>query len=71
MHMDGMWMDPGMWWAMWVFPTIFVGALIALGIWGVRRFSDWRPLSDARRILKERFAAGRSTLRSSGTAWRR
>jgi putative membrane protein len=51
-------MGPGMWWAMWVFPTIFLGALIALGIWGVRRFSDRRPSSDARRILEERFARG-------------
>jgi putative membrane protein len=58
MHMDGMWMSPGMWWVMWVFPTIFLGALIALGIWGVRRFSDRRPSSDARRILEERFARG-------------
>jgi putative membrane protein len=58
MHMDGMWMGPGMWWAMWVFPTIFLVALVALGIWGVRRFSDRRPSSDARRILEERFARG-------------
>jgi putative membrane protein len=58
MHMDGMWMSPGMWWAMWVFPTIFLVALVALGIWGVRRFSDRWPSSDARRILEERFARG-------------
>jgi putative membrane protein len=58
MHMDGMWMGPSMWWAMWVFPTIFLGALIALGIWGVRRFSDRQPSNDARRILEERFARG-------------
>jgi putative membrane protein len=58
MHMDGTWMGPGMWWAMWVLPTIFLGALIGFGIWAVRRFGGRRPPSDASRILEERFARG-------------
>jgi len=58
MHMDGMWMGPGMWWAMWVLPTVFLGVLIGFGIWAIRRFGERRPTSDASRILEERFARG-------------
>jgi putative membrane protein len=45
-------------WAMWILPTIFLGALIGFGIWGIRRFGLRPPSSDARRILEERFARG-------------
>lgn len=57
-HMDGIWMGPGMWVAMWIFPLIFFGALIGFGVWAIRRFTERRPFSDARRILEERFARG-------------
>lgn len=55
-HMDGMWMDM-MWW-MWIPSVIVLGALIALGVWAVRRFSEPRGSSGARRVLEERFARG-------------
>jgi len=55
-HMDGMWMD-AMWW-MWIPSVIFLGALVGLGVWAVRRFSEPRGRSDARHILEERFARG-------------
>jgi putative membrane protein len=55
-HMDGMWMDM-MWW-MWIPSVIVLGALIAPGVWAVRRFSEPRGSSDARRVLEERFARG-------------
>jgi putative membrane protein len=57
-HMDWMWMGPGMWFAMWILPLLTFGALIGFGIWAVRRFTERRPSSDARRILEERFARG-------------
>lgn len=57
-HMDGMWMGPGMWFVMWIFPLVFFGLLIGFGVWAVRRFTERRPSSDARRILEERFARG-------------
>jgi putative membrane protein len=56
-HMDGMWMNQ-MWWAMWVPSIVLLGALVTLGIWAVRRFSEPRGYSSARRILEERFARG-------------
>ena len=56
-HMDGMWMNEMMW-AMWVPSVIILGALVALGIWAVRRFSPPRGNSSARQILEERFARG-------------
>jgi putative membrane protein len=55
--MDGTGMDQMMW-AMWIPSIIILGALVALGIWGVRRFSMPRGDSSARRILEERFARG-------------
>jgi putative membrane protein len=55
--MDGTWMNQ-MWWAMWIPSVIILGALVALGIWAVRRFSEPRADSSARRILEERFARG-------------
>jgi putative membrane protein len=55
-HMDGTWMNQMMW-AMWIPSVIILGALVALGIWAVRRFSPGSG-SDARRILEERFARG-------------
>lgn len=55
-HMNDMWMDM-MWW-MWIPSVIVIGALIALGVWAVQRFSEPRGRSDARRILEERFARG-------------
>ena len=55
--MDGMWMHQ-MWWAMWIPSVVILGALVALGIWAVRRFSEPRGDSSARRILEERFARG-------------
>jgi putative membrane protein len=56
-HMDGAWMNQ-MWWAMWIVSIIVLGAIVALGIWAVRRFSEPRGDSSARRILEERFARG-------------
>jgi putative membrane protein len=47
-----------MWWAMWIPSVLILGALVALGIWAVRRFSEPRGDSSARRILEERFARG-------------
>jgi putative membrane protein len=58
MHGDGMWMSPGMWWTMRVPAVILLGALIAFGIWAVRRFGPPGAESDARRILEERLARG-------------
>ncbi len=55
--MDGTWMDQMMW-AMWIPSIIILGALVALGIWAVRRFSEPRGDAGARRILEERFARG-------------
>jgi putative membrane protein len=52
--MDGMSMSM-MWW-MWIPSVIVLGALIALGVWAGRRYSDPRGSSDARRVLEERFA---------------
>ena len=56
-HMDGTWMNQ-MWWMMWIPSVLILGALVALGIWAVRRFSEPRGDSSARRILAERFARG-------------
>jgi putative membrane protein len=56
-HMDGTCMSQ-MWWAMWIPSVIILGALVTLGIWAVRRFSEPRGDSNARRILEERFARG-------------
>lgn len=56
-HMDGTWMNEMMW-AMWIPSVLLLGALVALGIWAVRRFSEPRGESGARRILEERFARG-------------
>ncbi|MGH2653341.1 MAG: SHOCT domain-containing protein [Actinomycetota bacterium] len=56
-HMDWM-MGPGMWFAMWIFPLLFFGVLIAFGVWAVRRFTERGPRSSARQILEERFARG-------------
>lgn len=64
-HMDGTSMNQ-MWWAMWIPSVLILGALVALGIWAVLRFSEprggssARPRGDssARRILEERFARG-------------
>jgi len=56
-HMDGAWMNQ-MWWAMWIPSVLILGALLAVGIWAVRRFSEPRGDSSARRILEERFARG-------------
>ncbi|MGH2635137.1 MAG: SHOCT domain-containing protein [Actinomycetota bacterium] len=56
-HMDGTWMNQ-MWWAMWIPSVLILGVLVALGIWAVRRFSEPRGTSSARRILEERFARG-------------
>ena len=55
--LDGAWMNK-MWWAMWIPSVLILGALVALGIWAVRRFSEPRCDSSARRILEERFARG-------------
>ena len=55
-HMDGTWINQM--WAMWIPSVIILGALVALGIWAVRRFSDPRGDSSPRRILEERFARG-------------
>ncbi len=44
--MDGTWMDQMMW-AMWIPSIIILGALVALGIWAVRRFSEPRGEIDA------------------------
>jgi hypothetical protein len=43
---------------MWIPSVVVLGALVALGIWAVRRFSEPRGDSSARRILEERFARG-------------
>jgi uncharacterized membrane protein len=56
-HMYSTWMDQMMW-AMWIPSIIILGALVALGIWAVRRFSAPRGDSGARRILGELFARG-------------
>jgi putative membrane protein len=56
-HMDGTWMNQ-MWWAMWIPSVLILGALVALGIWAVRRFSEPRSDTSARRTLEERFARG-------------
>lgn len=55
-HMDGTCMNM-MWWAMWLPSVLILGALVVLGIWAVRRFSE-RGDSSTRRILEERFARG-------------
>ncbi|MCI0635969.1 MAG: SHOCT domain-containing protein [Actinobacteria bacterium] len=55
--MDGTWMSQ-MWWSMWIRSVLVLGTLVALGIWAVRRFSEPRGASGARRILEERFARG-------------
>ncbi|MGH2579273.1 MAG: SHOCT domain-containing protein [Actinomycetota bacterium] len=55
--MDGTWMNQ-MWWAMWIPSVLILGALVALGIWAVRRFSEPRCDSSARGILEGRFARG-------------
>lgn len=56
-HMDGSWMNQ-MWWAMWIPSVLILGALVGLGIWAVRPFSEPRGGSSGRRILEERFARG-------------
>jgi putative membrane protein len=58
MHMDGVWMGPGMWFVMWILPLVFFGILIGFGVWAVRRFTERGPRSSARQILEERFARG-------------
>jgi putative membrane protein len=40
------------------FFLLFWGALIAFGIWAVRRFSERRPSDEAMRTLRERYARG-------------
>jgi len=50
-HMSG-WM----WWGMGIM-GLFWAALIVVGVWAVRRFTD-RPRASARDILDERFARG-------------
>jgi len=52
----GIWQEM-MWW-MWIPSIIVLGALIGLGVWAVRRFSEPRERSNAPRILEERFARG-------------
>jgi putative membrane protein len=56
-HMDGTWMDDMMW-AMWIPSILILAAVLALGVWAVRRFSEPRGDSNPRRILEERFARG-------------
>jgi len=56
-HMDGTCMNQ-MWWAMLIPSVLILGALVVLGIWAVRRFSEPRGDASARRILEERFARG-------------
>jgi putative membrane protein len=58
MHMDGMWMGPGMWFVMWILPLLFFGVLIGFGIWAVRQFTELGRGTSARQILEERFARG-------------
>ncbi len=43
---------------MWIPSVLILGALVALGIWAARRFSEPRGDSRARRILEDRFARG-------------
>jgi putative membrane protein len=40
-----------------VLSAVIVGALVAFGVWAVRRISDSRRV-DPQRILEERFARG-------------
>jgi uncharacterized membrane protein len=47
----------------WMIPmgligVAFWGALIWFGVWAVRRFTEDRPGTNARRTLEERFARG-------------
>jgi putative membrane protein len=51
----------GMWpmmWGMWIGGVLFWGALIAFGVWAIRRFTDRTRGGDARKVLEERFARG-------------
>lgn len=58
MVMNDMLVGPWMMWTMWLGGLLFWGALIAFGVWAVRRFTEGRGSGDARRILSERFARG-------------
>ena len=53
--MDGTSMEM-MWW-MAVLSAVIVGALVAFGVWAVRRISESRRV-DPQRILEERLARG-------------
>jgi putative membrane protein len=50
-------MEPWMWVAMLIVPTVIVGALVWFGLYLFRRLAD-RGATEARRILEERFARG-------------
>lgn len=58
MMMDGTFMGPWMMWMMFLGGLLFWVALIAFGVWAVRRFTEGRGSGEARRILDERFARG-------------